>query len=51
VVISADNEDLLLLPGMTANVRILVQQRDHVLKLPNAALRFRPAGVCRHRGP
>jgi len=45
VVISADNEDLLLLPGMTANVRILVQRRDDVLKLPNAALRFRPAGV------
>ena len=45
VVISADNEDLLLLPGVTANVRILVQQRDHVLKLPNAALRFRPADV------
>src|SRR5215510_11546162 len=45
VVISADNEDLLLLPGMTANVRILVQQRDDVLRLPNAALRFRPAGT------
>src|SRR5262249_32936246 len=33
VVISADNEDLLLLPGMTANVRILVQQRDDVLRV------------------
>jgi len=49
VVISADNEDLLLLPGMTANVRILVLQRDHALKLPNAALRFRPAGVAASR--
>src|SRR5215510_11202039 len=45
VVVSAENEDLLLLPGMTANVRILVQQRDNVLRLPNAALRFRPAGT------
>src|SRR5262249_55684328 len=45
VVISAENEDLLLLPGMTANLRILVQQRDDVLRLPNAALRFRPTGT------
>ena len=44
VVISAANPDLQLLPGMTANVRITTDQRDNVLKLPNAALRFRPAG-------
>ena len=44
VVISAANQDLQLLPGMTANVRITTDQRDDVLKLPNAALRFRPAG-------
>ena len=44
VVISADNDDLLLLPGMTANARILVQERDDVLRVPNAAIRFRPAG-------
>ncbi|MFH1044495.1 MAG: efflux RND transporter periplasmic adaptor subunit, partial [Pseudomonadota bacterium] len=44
VVISAANADLQLLPGMTANVRITTDQRDSVLKLPNAALRFRPAG-------
>ena len=44
VVISAANPDLRLLPGMTANVRITTDQRDSVLKLPNAALRFRPAG-------
>jgi HlyD family secretion protein len=45
VVISARNADLALLPGMTANVRIVVDQRDDVLKVPNAALRFRPAGA------
>ncbi len=46
VVIAADNPDLKLLPGMTANVRIVVEQRANALKLPNAALRFRaPAGV------
>ena len=43
VVISAANADLALLPGMTANVRVLVDGRDNVLKVPNAALRFRPA--------
>lgn len=44
VVISAANPDLSLLPGMTANVRVVVDSRDSVLKVPNAALRFRPAG-------
>lgn len=42
VVISADNPDLKLLPGMTANVRVVADQRDAVLKVPNSALRFRP---------
>jgi len=42
VVISAANPDLTLLPGMTASVRIIVEQRAPVLKVPNAALRFRP---------
>lgn len=42
VVISAANPDLGLLPGMTANVRIVTAHKDRVLKLPNAALRFRP---------
>ncbi len=45
VVISARNPDLALLPGMTANVRIVVDQREQVLKVPNAALRFRPTGA------
>jgi HlyD family secretion protein len=45
VVISAGNPDLALLPGMTANVRIAVESRASALKVPNAALRFRPAGA------
>jgi HlyD family secretion protein len=45
VVISAANPDLALLPGMTANVRIVVDSRANVLKVPNAALRWRPAGA------
>lgn len=44
VVVSANNPELLLVPGMTANVRIVTEQRADVLKLPNAALRFKPAG-------
>jgi HlyD family secretion protein len=43
VVISARNPDLALLPGMTANVRIVVDERAAALKVPNAALRWRPA--------
>jgi len=48
-VISAPNPDLRLLPGMTANVRIVADIRNDVLKLPNTALRFRPAGVTEAR--
>ncbi len=45
VVIPFDNPGNALLPGMTANVRIVVDVRDNALKLPNAALRVRIAGV------
>jgi len=46
VVVSADNPDLRLLPGMTANVQIVVKERQQTLKVPNAALRFSPSGVA-----
>jgi HlyD family secretion protein len=42
VVVGVENRDLRLKPGMTANVSIVVAQRDQVLKVPNAALRFMP---------
>jgi len=45
VVVSAKNPDQRLLPGMTANVRIVIDQKEGVLQVPNAALRFRPPGV------
>jgi HlyD family secretion protein len=45
VVVSANNSDLALLPGMTANVRIVTDQKESALQVPNAALRFRPPGV------
>jgi HlyD family secretion protein len=41
-VIAVENDDFKLLPGMTANVSIVTAERDNVLKVPNAALRFRP---------
>jgi HlyD family secretion protein len=44
-VIAVSNPHLKLFPGMTANVKILVDKRDNVLKIPNAALRFRPPDV------
>ena len=44
VVIATRNPELLLLPGMTALVHIVVRGTDEVLTLPNAALRFRPPG-------
>ena len=42
-VIDAPNPDLKLKPGMTATATIEIARRDDVLRIPNAALRFRPA--------
>jgi HlyD family secretion protein len=42
VVVNVDNSDLKLMPGMTANVSVEVAKKDDVLKLPPAALRFKP---------
>jgi HlyD family secretion protein len=44
-VISAANPDLRLLPGMTATVRIVTAERPRALKVPNAALRYKPPGA------
>lgn len=41
-VIAVDNEDLRLRPGMTATTTIVFAEREGVLAVPNAALRFRP---------
>jgi HlyD family secretion protein len=42
--IAVDNPGGRLMPGMTATVSVIVQRRDNVLRLPAAALRFRPEG-------
>ncbi|MGQ4660117.1 efflux RND transporter periplasmic adaptor subunit [Lysobacter sp. F6437] len=43
VVVAVDNSDQILLPGMTASAEIEVSRRDDVLRVPNAALRYKPA--------
>jgi HlyD family secretion protein len=45
VVITVDNSDLKLFPGMTANVTILTAKLDDTLMVPNSVLRFRPSAV------
>jgi len=41
-VVRIDNKELLLKPGMTANVQFLVSQKEDVLTIPNMAIRFKP---------
>jgi HlyD family secretion protein len=49
VVLSTRNADLVLLPGMTAIIQVVVAQVEDVLTVPNAAVRFRPpqSGMAR----
>jgi HlyD family secretion protein len=42
VVVESSNCDLKLLPGMTANLRFQIERRENALRIPNAALRYRP---------
>jgi HlyD family secretion protein len=49
-IISAPNPDLLLLPGMTAQLQIVTSDSGDVLKIPNQALRFRPDGLSLRAG-
>jgi HlyD family secretion protein len=45
VVVGIDNSDLALKPGMTAATRIVIDQRDDVIRVPSQALRFSPGGA------
>jgi HlyD family secretion protein len=51
VVLAVANPERLLMPGMTANVRIEVDRRPDALRVPNAALRFRPPSDTPREGP
>jgi HlyD family secretion protein len=50
VVISVDNADLALIPGMTAATTIVVDERTNVLRVPDQALRYVPSGLARGAG-
>lgn len=41
-IINVPNPDLRLFPGMTANVKVVIEKSENVLRLPNSSLRFRP---------
>lgn len=43
VVVTADNPDHTLLPGMTANADIVIERQNNALRIPTTALRFRPS--------
>jgi HlyD family secretion protein len=45
VIIGAENPRQQLLPGMTANINIVLGEKDNVLRVSNSALRFNPPGV------
>jgi HlyD family secretion protein len=50
-IIAVDNPEQKLFPGMTADVSILVLERDHVLIVPNATLRYSPPDNARFSSP
>jgi HlyD family secretion protein len=45
-VVTVANADMALLPGMTANIQIVTDNRPNVLRVTNAALRYRPVGAA-----
>jgi HlyD family secretion protein len=49
-IIAVDNRDLVLRPGMTATVSIVVRKAANALRIPASALRFRPEGYQRPTG-
>lgn len=49
VVVGCDNPELLLFPGMTADVRIIIEEHRDVLAVPEEALRFEPPDAAEPR--
>jgi len=45
VVVSVDNPDEILMPGMTAYVNIKTAERKNTLLVPNTALRYKPSNI------
>jgi HlyD family secretion protein len=49
-IVTVNNDDLKLRPGMTANASIITAERQNALRVPNAALRFRPPESAQIQG-
>jgi HlyD family secretion protein len=49
-IVTVKNDDMALLPGMTANARVFTERKADVLRVSNAALRWQPAGSPRATG-
>ncbi len=49
-IVAVDNKDLRLMPGMTATVSVVINERKDAVRVPAAALRFRPEGFEDKRG-
>lgn len=49
VIVAAPNNDGRMLPGMTATLRVVTEERRDALRVPNAALRWRPAGTAQQQ--
>lgn len=45
VIVTVANPDGILLPGMTTNVALIMQQKDNILLVPNSAFRFKPVDL------
>lgn len=43
VIVKVANDNKLLMPGMTANVALIIEEREDILIVPNSAFRFRPS--------
>lgn len=43
VIVKVANDDMLLMPGMTANVALIIEEREGILLVPNSAFRFKPS--------
>jgi len=50
-IVTVDNKNLRLMPGMTATVSVVIKESKGALRLPAAALRFRPENFEDRRGP
>ena len=50
-IIEVNNEDQKLKPGMTANVSVVIAERHDTVKIPNAALRYRPPDAQKSAAP